>query len=160
MVITVYSPPTNHKIKSSLQLLHAGLLSGHCYQLAALNRNLRSKCWPDFQSRVSSWRKTEQSVLRALVQTIQTCLVSACSCDKIPQRTSLRTARTKDFHRPLKFCLSFSPTLRLLVLFNFPIFTFFLDLFDWIALFWIWFESHLCPARFSLQRYITFNLCL
>ena len=66
MVITVYSPPTNTKIKTSLQLLHAGLLSGHCYQLAALNRNLRSKCWPDFQLRVSSWRKTEQSVLRAL----------------------------------------------------------------------------------------------
>ena len=39
-------------------------------------------------------------------------------------------ARTKDFHRPLKFCLSLSPSLLLLVLFNVPFFTFFLGPFD------------------------------
>ena len=40
-------------------------------------------------------------------------------------------ARTKDFHRPLKFCLSLSPSLLLLVLFNFPpFFTFFLGPID------------------------------
>ena len=59
-----------------------------------------------------------------LSETLHTCRVLRWSCCSQSSIIACE-ARTKDFHRPLKLCLSLSPSLRLLVLFNFPFFTFF-----------------------------------
>ena len=64
-----------------------------------------------------------------LFETLHTCRVLRWSCCSQSLIIACE-ARTKDFHRPLKFCLSLSPSLLLLVLFNFPFFTFFLGPFD------------------------------
>ena len=64
-----------------------------------------------------------------LSETLHTCRVLRWSCCSQSLIIACE-ARTKDFHRPLKFCLSLSPSLLLLVLFNFPFFTFFLGPFD------------------------------
>ena len=70
-----------------------------------------------------------------LFETLHTCWVLHWSCCSQSLIIACE-ARTKDFHHPLKFCLSLSPSLLLLVLFNFPpFFTFFLGPFDWNALF-------------------------
>ena len=70
-----------------------------------------------------------------LSETLHTCRVLRWSCCSQSLIIACE-ARTKDFPgRPLKFCLSLSPSLLLLVLFNFPpFFTFFLGPFDWIPL--------------------------
>ena len=64
-----------------------------------------------------------------LSETLHTCRVLRWSCCSQSLIIACE-ARTKDFHRPLKFCLSLSPSLLLLVLVNFPFFTFFLGPFD------------------------------
>ena len=65
-----------------------------------------------------------------LSETLHTCRVLRWSCCSQSLIIACK-ARTKDFHRPLKFCLSLTPSLILLVLFNFPpFFTFFLGPFD------------------------------
>ena len=66
-----------------------------------------------------------------LFETLHTCRVLRWSCCSQSLKIACE-ARTKDFPgRPLKFCLSLSPSLLLLVLFNFPpFFTFFLGPFD------------------------------
>ena len=60
-----------------------------------------------------------------LSETLHTCRVLRWSCCSQSLITACE-AREKDFYRPLKFCLSLSPSLFLLVLLNFPFFTFFL----------------------------------
>ena len=92
-----------------------------------------------------------------LSETLHTCRVLRWSCCSQSVIKACE-ARTKDFHRPFKFCLSLSPSLLLLVLVNVLFFTFFLGPFDWIPFVWIWFESHLCPAQFSFQSYIILPL--
>ena len=65
-----------------------------------------------------------------LSETLHTCRVLRWSCCSQTFKKACE-ARTKDFHRPLKFCFSLSPSLLFLVLFNFPpFFTFFLGPFD------------------------------
>ena len=85
-----------------------------------------------------------------LSETLHTCRVLRWSCCSQSLIIACE-ARTKDFHRPLKFCLSLSPSLLLLVVVNFPFFTFFLGPFDWIALFldMIWKSSLPCTIQSS-----------
>lgn len=77
--------------------------------------------------RASISRKIKGSKLSENLHTCRVLRWSSCSQSLI----IACEAHTKDFHRPLKFCLSLSPSLLLLVLFNFPpFFTFFLGPFD------------------------------
>ena len=85
---------------------------------------IKKSCLRHFQASISLKMKGSK-----LPETLHTCRVLRWSCCSQSLITACK-ARTKDFHRPLKFCLSLSPSLLLLVLFNFPFFTFFLGPFD------------------------------
>ena len=90
-----------------------------------------------------------------LSETLHTCRVFRWSCGSQSLIIACE-AQTKDFHRPLKFCLSLSPSLLLLVLFNFLFFTFFLGPFDWIPLCldMIWKSSLPCTIQNTKLHYL------